>query len=103
MSPGSQVVLANGVTHRMGNAVGADNVPPLTPDGLLIPTLHEGLRRGRRIAITYGFVEYDDIFKIHHWTKFCSYLRIMPSASGLPEMNNWIGCEAGNDIDPDYN
>jgi hypothetical protein len=103
LSPGTLVVLANNTTHRMANAVGGDNAPLLTPDGFLTPNIHDDLRKGKRIALTYGFVEYDDVFKIHHWTKFCSYLQIMPAApNGLPETNNWSECEVGNDIDSNY-
>ncbi len=38
---------------------------PLTPQ--FIKHLHD---TGIRFYV-YGMVEYDDIFKIHHWTKFC--------------------------------
>jgi hypothetical protein len=103
LSPGSQVVLANGFTARIGDAVGANNVPPLAPDGFLTPPLHGDLRKRKRIAITYGFVAYDDIFKVHHWTKFCYLLVILPpSPGGIPETNNWSVCDVGNDIDPNY-
>jgi hypothetical protein len=103
ISPGFQVVLANNATLRTANAVDGDTVPPLTSDGFLTPPLHDDLRKGKRVAITYGFVEYDDIFKIHHWTKFCYFLMIMPPApGGMSETNNWSVCDVGNDIDPRY-
>jgi hypothetical protein len=103
LSPGFSVILPNGTTQRLANAAGADNIPPLTPDGLLTPTLHEDLRSGKRVAITYGSVEYEDVFGIHHWTKLCSILMIMPATpGGLPETNNWSQCEIGNDIDTNY-
>jgi hypothetical protein len=103
ISPGFQVVLPNTSTKRMGNAAGGNNEPPVTPDGLLTPALHEDLSKVKRIAITYGFAEYDDIFRIHHWTKFCYQLVVMPpTPGGMPETSNWLVCDIGNDIDPNY-
>jgi hypothetical protein len=102
-SPGTEVILADGDTKRLANAVGAGNVPPIAVDGLLTAPLHEELRKGKQTAITYGFIEYDDIFKVHHWTTFCSYLLILPSTpGGLRETNNWAKCSVGNDIDQNY-
>lgn len=100
LSPGYEVIFPEGKRERLGNAVGGNNLPPLTPDGMLTYPIAESLRLNRKSAITYGRVDYDDIFGIHHWATFCSIMLIMPpTPGGLPETHSWQSCQVGNDID----
>jgi hypothetical protein len=39
----------------------------------------------------YGIIEYDDIFRVHHWTKFCFF--------NLPGTTAWSRCSTFNETD----
>jgi hypothetical protein len=39
----------------------------------------------------YGLIEYDDVFKVHHWTKFCFF--------HAPETAGWSRCSTFNASD----
>jgi hypothetical protein len=100
LSPGLDVIFPGGKRKRLGNVVGGNNNPLPTPDGILTAPIAESLRSNKRVAMTFGRVEYDDIFGVHHWATFCSAMLIMPpTPGGLPETHIWETCEVGNDID----
>ncbi len=59
------------------------------------------LRERRKTAVTFGIVEYEDVFGTKHWTKFCMRLVINAAVStGMPEVREWGLCKFGNEIDP---
>jgi len=52
----------------------------------------EALRNGTAYVAVYGIVTYDDVFKIHHWTRFCTWVAL----SGSPRA---LRCTQYNSVD----
>jgi hypothetical protein len=102
LSPGFDVVQPTAKDERLGNAVGFNNEPHLNLDGLLTKPVADTLLTGNKVALTYGYVKYDDIFGGHHWTKYCYQLKVLIGSPGMPETHIWSNCEVGNDVDKNY-
>jgi len=102
LSPGLDVIQPTGKNERIGNAVGFDNEPHLNSDGLLTKPVTDTLLHGQKVALTYGYVKYDDIFGGQHWTKYCYQLKVLVGSPGMPETHIWGNCEVGNDVDRNY-
>jgi uncharacterized repeat protein (TIGR01451 family) len=50
-------------------------VRPMKGDGPLVATDSEvsAIRDGKAYLAVYGIITYDDVFKTHHWTRFCEW------------------------------
>jgi len=62
-------------------------------DFLLTDSANSALRSGKEVMTIHGRIDYDDIFRIHHWIKFCDQ-------GGAPENGMQL---RGNKACSDYN
>jgi hypothetical protein len=83
----------------LGNAVGSDNQPRITSDGLLTRELHDCVRTNELSPVTYGQIQYEDIFGVPHWTTFCFSMLVLPPVQGVGDAPAWGPSPVGNDMD----
>jgi hypothetical protein len=67
-----------------------DGKPRLTAESEV-----NAMRDGKAYIAIYGIITYDDVFGVHHWTKFCRG----QAADGVGAMLHIVQCIAYNDVD----
>jgi hypothetical protein len=98
-SQGFSNIMPDGHTLRLGNAVGSDNDPRITQDGLLTHELREAIYANDVSPVTYGQIQYEDIFGVPHWTTFCFNMQVLPPVQGIGKQPAWATTSVGNDMD----
>jgi len=68
-------------------------VPRIDPDkGTVVSTTKEEAADTTRYVVVYGIAKYDDIFGVHHYTKFCEPIVLQGPYNGGE-------CHAYNNVD----
>jgi hypothetical protein len=77
----------------------SDNAPPIGAGGILSQPIADKIFKGELAAVTYGRIDYEDVFGVKHWTTFFFFLRVFKATANMPEIRGWGCAPVGNDMD----
>ena len=70
-----------------------------SPSGELNDAALKDITEGKLRIYAHGIVEYDDVFRTHHWVTYCFYLN--PSGKTGKGYSGYSACKEHNDTDND--
>lgn len=98
VSPGPISIAPGGSTRRNGYPLSQENDPLVAASDFLTPEVQIELQHRSLVAVTYGRVDYEDVFGIRHWTTFYREMRLTRTDLGSQDIN-WQHGVRGNEID----